>query len=208
MTLTKFQGNFEHRLGHNQSGLLWHCHIECMSWRSVCNGSSDGSYLESGPCLNIKTVFPSYGDSHVKDNAVMVVRPSYLQHGDTMLVRRHLYVVTPPRILATLLEIFMVSLELLTNPCFYQTRSAWSIEWGSNEIHFSVYSIAPTHPFHMSQYYITVILVDNWSMGQADVVWSKGYLILWIPCHQSKQHKSSPISHIITLIIRFVILIN
>ena len=30
----------------------------------------------SGPCLNIKTVFPRYGDSHVKDKTV--VRPSYL----------------------------------------------------------------------------------------------------------------------------------
>ena len=34
----------------------------------------------SGPRLNIKTVFPRYGDSHVKDKTVM--RPSYLSHGD------------------------------------------------------------------------------------------------------------------------------
>ena len=33
-----------------------------------------------GPCLNIKTVFPRYGDSHVKDKTVD--RPSYLWHGD------------------------------------------------------------------------------------------------------------------------------
>ena len=32
------------------------------------------------PRLNIKTVFPRYGVSHVKDKAV--VRPSYLWHGD------------------------------------------------------------------------------------------------------------------------------
>ena len=32
----------------------------------------------SGPCLNIKTVFPRYGDSHVKDK--MVTRPSCLVH--------------------------------------------------------------------------------------------------------------------------------
>ena len=32
------------------------------------------------PRLNIKTVFPMYGGSHVKDN--MVARPSYLFHGD------------------------------------------------------------------------------------------------------------------------------
>ena len=34
----------------------------------------------SGPRLNIKTVFPSYGDSHVKDKTV--AKPSYLSHGD------------------------------------------------------------------------------------------------------------------------------
>ena len=33
-----------------------------------------------GPRLNIKTVFPRYGDSHVKDETV--TRPSYLFHGD------------------------------------------------------------------------------------------------------------------------------
>ena len=36
--------------------------------------------LLPGSCLNIKTVFPRHGDSHVKDKAV--VRPSYLEHGD------------------------------------------------------------------------------------------------------------------------------
>ena len=34
----------------------------------------------SGPCLNIKAIFPKYGDSRVKDKTV--VRPSYLWHGD------------------------------------------------------------------------------------------------------------------------------
>ena len=33
-----------------------------------------------GPRLNIKTIFPGYGDSHVKDKTVS--RPSYLLHGD------------------------------------------------------------------------------------------------------------------------------
>ena len=36
--------------------------------------------MDSGPRLNIKTVFHRCGDSHVKDNTV--VRPSYLQHED------------------------------------------------------------------------------------------------------------------------------
>ena len=42
-----------------------------------------------GPCLNIKTIFPKYGDSNVKDKTVakpyiLVTRPrpSHLQHGD------------------------------------------------------------------------------------------------------------------------------
>ena len=34
------------------------------------------SHQLSGPRLNIKTVFPRYGDSHVKDKTV--ARPSYL----------------------------------------------------------------------------------------------------------------------------------
>ena len=36
---------------------------------------------EPGPLLNIKTVFPRYGDSHVKGKTV--VRPSYLYHGNS-----------------------------------------------------------------------------------------------------------------------------
>ena len=35
---------------------------------------------EPGPRFNIKTVFPGYGDSHVKDKTI--VRLSYLKHGD------------------------------------------------------------------------------------------------------------------------------
>ena len=35
---------------------------------------------EAGPHLNIKTIFPRYGDFHVKDKTV--VGPSYLKHGD------------------------------------------------------------------------------------------------------------------------------
>ena len=31
-------------------------------------------YKDPGPCLNIKTVFPRYGDSHVKDKTA--VKPS------------------------------------------------------------------------------------------------------------------------------------
>ena len=37
-------------------------------------------YQSPGPRLNINTVFPRYGDPHVKDETVS--RPSYLQHGD------------------------------------------------------------------------------------------------------------------------------
>ena len=34
---------------------------------------------QSGPCLNIKTAFSRYRDSHAKDKTV--ARPSYLEHG-------------------------------------------------------------------------------------------------------------------------------
>ena len=42
------------------------------------NGVAIGSgiAMSPGPRLNIKTVIPMYGDSHVKDKTV--VRPSYL----------------------------------------------------------------------------------------------------------------------------------
>ena len=35
-----------------------------------------GTIMMAGACLNIKTVSPRYGDSHVKDKTV--ARPSYL----------------------------------------------------------------------------------------------------------------------------------
>ena len=61
---------------------------------TVCHGATllrnDASYMmlltslsslagAQGP-VNIKTIFPRYGDSHVKDK--MVMRPSYLWYGD------------------------------------------------------------------------------------------------------------------------------
>ena len=45
--------------------------------------------------LNIKTAFPRYGDSHVKDKTF--ARPSYLWLWIPMLVRRHLYIETATR---------------------------------------------------------------------------------------------------------------
>ena len=48
-----------------------------------------------GPHLYIKTVFPRYGDSHVKDKTV--VRPSFIFNmGIPILVRRHLYIEMAP----------------------------------------------------------------------------------------------------------------
>ena len=48
------------------------------------NGTTVCRSLEAlqipGPCLNIKTVFPRYGDYHVKDKTV--VRPCNLKHWD------------------------------------------------------------------------------------------------------------------------------
>ena len=58
-------------------------HIQCQ-WRpsSLTHISFTGFQRVSppGPCLNIKTIFPRYGDSHVKDKIVAI--PSYLWHGD------------------------------------------------------------------------------------------------------------------------------
>ena len=46
-------------------------------WQMSGNvASGELGELDPGPCLNIKTVFPRNGDSHVKDKTV--VRPSYL----------------------------------------------------------------------------------------------------------------------------------
>ena len=42
-----------------------------------------------GPCLNIKTIFPRHGDSHVKDKTV--TRLSYLYHGDPYTDETSLY---------------------------------------------------------------------------------------------------------------------
>ena len=40
------------------------------------------AFRDTRPCLSIKTVFLRYGDSHVK--VKMVVRPTYLSHGDPL----------------------------------------------------------------------------------------------------------------------------
>ena len=53
------------QLGHDR--MTWLLIVQCVTtW--------------PGLCLNIKTAFLRYGDSHVKDKTV--VRPSYLSHGD------------------------------------------------------------------------------------------------------------------------------
>ena len=49
---------------------------------------------KSGPCLNMKAIFPRYGDSHVKEKAVSW--PLIFNIGISILVRRHLNIETPP----------------------------------------------------------------------------------------------------------------
>ena len=52
----------------------------------------------SGLCLNIKTVFPRYGDSHVKDKTVL--RLSYLKHWDLYTGKTtSLYWDSPPELM-------------------------------------------------------------------------------------------------------------
>ena len=56
----------------DRQGLLSNCHLKHQTdILLICNG-----VRWPGPWSNIKTVFPWYGDSHVKDTTV--VRPSYL----------------------------------------------------------------------------------------------------------------------------------
>ena len=47
---------------------------------------------DPGPCLNIKTLFPKYGDSYVKDKTVGLI----FNMGIPNILIRHLYFETPP----------------------------------------------------------------------------------------------------------------
>ena len=60
-------------------------------------------HTASGPRLNVKTVFPRYGDSHVKDKTVGETVLS-LTWESPILVRRHIYIETAPRVFAGLLK--------------------------------------------------------------------------------------------------------
>ena len=60
--------------------------------------------------------------------------------------------------------------------CFYQTRSAWSLDQGSTKKRSVVHNFVPT----VTQNLVTVgvklligewFLFDPWSMDQADLVW-------------------------------------
>ena len=51
--------------------------------------------MKPGGCLNIKTVFPMYGDSHVKDMTVGEAVLSF-NMGIPILVRRHIYIEAAP----------------------------------------------------------------------------------------------------------------
>ena len=53
-------------------------HLNILSFLNEADKQTAG--WSPGPHLNIKTIFPRYGDSHVKDKAV--VRLSYLYYGD------------------------------------------------------------------------------------------------------------------------------
>ena len=50
--------------------------FDLFAWLPPCRRRIHEEYGKTGPHLNIKTVFPRYGDSHVKDKAV--ARPSYI----------------------------------------------------------------------------------------------------------------------------------
>ena len=63
-------------------------------WKSLYWDETQVFHWKTWAHLSIKTVFPRYGDSHVKDKTVP--RPSYLQHGIPKLVRWHLYIEMAP----------------------------------------------------------------------------------------------------------------
>ena len=80
----------------------------------------------SGSRLNIKTVFPSYGDSHVKDKTV--AKLSYLKHGDPYMDKTtSLYWNAPPLVTydrnifscdqAALWMVFSVCLSVCLSVC-------------------------------------------------------------------------------------------
>ena len=62
-----------------------------------------------------------------------------------------------------------------TRPHFYQTRSAWSVDQGSNENHSPAYNFAPTVTkfcvMWEGLWTAERFLVDPWSMDYADPVW-------------------------------------
>ena len=73
-------------------GICWKL-MECSSFlwnlqESWCR-ALDVPVEKPGPCLNIKTVFPRYGDSHVKGKTV--ARSSHLKNGDPYIGKTSLY---------------------------------------------------------------------------------------------------------------------
>ena len=62
-----------------------------MIWHSMATAKAEhGS--ESGPCFNIKTVFPGIGNSCYKDKTVMI--PCYLHDGSWILIRWSFHIKT------------------------------------------------------------------------------------------------------------------
>ena len=55
--------------------------------------------------------------------------------------------------------------------CFYQTRSAWSMDQGSNKKHSAVHNFAPTVTNFCVLKAVEWFLFDPWSLDQADLVW-------------------------------------
>ena len=70
-----------------------------MEYDSIKNRYSEYKFIyknesqQPAPCLNIKTVFPRYGDSHVKDKSQDRL---IFNMGIPILVRRHFYIETAP----------------------------------------------------------------------------------------------------------------
>ena len=93
-----------------------------------------------GPCLDIKTIFPSLGDSHVKDKTV--TRPSYLKHGDPHSWQDNIFILRQP------LDHLQKQCSVTNNVSTAQCKTAVS----PSLTHWRCCSLAQSHQYHSFHY--------------------------------------------------------
>ena len=138
-----------------------------------------------GQVSNIKNTFTSYEDSHVKDKTVE--RPSYLQHGDPILVRWHLYNETAPNMSQCKDGLsghyhFHCKDKTVTRPSYFYNdiscaEKTVSLYWDGNQI------TATSHERHGVW---PAISCSNWHQNPSLLALSK-----WNPLTYGFPHKGS-----------------